>query len=127
MKAERRVANRKIVEPVHILDLTHLGNYSVIGKRGVLVDASIGGLLLHIHRKHLVPDELKTNLTLQSLHGSQVALFIPQMDLDIDGSIRRTRLLSNGYFEIVIDFSPEIPQYWRECLVDLLPWPGEIA
>lgn len=126
MKAERRVANRKIVEPVYILDLTQLEDYTVIGKLGTLVDASTSGFLLHIHRKDLLLNSLKGNLSLEILHGSQVALFIPQMNLDIDGTIRRTRLLKNGYFEVAIDFSADTPQYWKECLVELLPWPGEI-
>ncbi len=125
MKAERRVKSRKVVDPIHVLDLTQLDNYAVIGRKGILVDASSSGFLLHVHRQHLLLEELKNHLTLDPLHGKKVALFIPQMNLDIDGTIQRTRLVGDGYFEIAIDFSDEIPNYWRECLVDLLPWPGE--
>lgn len=127
MKAERRATDRKVVDPIHILDLTHLEDYSIIGKQGLLVDASSSGFLLHIHRTDLQPENLRVHLTLEKLHGQHVALYIPQMNLDIDGTITRTRLVGEGYFEIAVDFSSDIPRYWRECLVDLLPWPGELG
>ncbi len=126
MGAERRVAERKSVDAVTVSDITSLSNYTVIAKYGSVVDASSSGFLLHIERGDLIPKELRQNLTLQELVGQQVVLYLPQMNLDLDGSITRADHKGKGTFEMAITFSPEVPEYWRECLVDLLPGPGEM-
>ena len=126
MGAERRVAERKSVDAITVSDITSLSNYTVIAKYGYVVDASSSGFLLHIEREDLVPKDLRQNLTLQELVGQQVVLYLPQMNLDLDGSITRADHKGKGIFEIAITFSPEVPEYWRECLVDLLPEPGEM-
>lgn len=125
MKAERRSDTRKIVEPIHVLDLTLMDSYSIIATQGMIVDASSTGFLIHVDRRDLGPEELRQNLTLEPLHSARVVLYVPQMNLDMDGTITRTKLVGHGYFEIAVDFSDDIPKYWRECLVDLLPTPGE--
>ena len=48
------------------------------------------------------------------------------MNLDLDGRVVRASHIGRGAFEIALEFSEDIPEYWRECLVDLLPEPGEI-
>lgn len=126
MGAERRVAERKSVDAVTVSDITSLSNYTVIAKYGYVVDASSSGFLLHIDREDLIPKEFRQNLTLQELIGQQVVLYLPQMNLDLDGAITRADHKGQGVFEIAITFSAEVPEYWRECLVDLLPSPGEI-
>jgi hypothetical protein len=35
-------------------------------------------------------------------------------------------LLGKKGFYVAIDYSEEAPEYWRECLMDLLPNPGEL-
>lgn len=52
-------------------------------------------------------------------------LKISDMQLDIDGVISRTRFIGAGLFEIAIDLSEDAPEYWRECLVDLMPGADE--
>jgi glycine cleavage system aminomethyltransferase T len=47
------------------------------------------------------------------------------MNIEISGRIARTKLLGKQGFEIGIDYAEDAPEYWRECLVDLLPAPGE--
>lgn len=126
-KSERRAADRKSVDGIEVSELTSLSNYRVLAKKGIIMDASITGLLIRIDRKDLVPEDLKTNLSLDSLVGQQVVLFLPQMNLDLDGTVNRTAHKGRGSFEIAIVFSKEVPEYWRECLIDLLPSPGELG
>jgi hypothetical protein len=126
MKAERRIATRKTVDLIHINELTSLSSYAVIAREGVIVDASQSGFLLSVERSALIPKEYKENLTMTNLVGHQVVMYLPQMNLDLDGTITRADHVGKGRFEIAITFSPEVPDYWRGCLVDLLPAPGEI-
>ncbi|MCB0362883.1 MAG: hypothetical protein KDD35_09175 [Bdellovibrionales bacterium] len=125
-KAERRSADRKSVGKIEVAEVTSLSNYKVLIKKGIIVDASITGLLIRIERADLVPDELKSNLTLDSIVGQQIVLFLPQMNLDLDGTVNRTHHKGKGVFEVAIVFSDDVPEYWRECLIDLLPSPGEL-
>ena len=127
MKSERRVAGRKAVEGILISDLTAITNYAVIAKAGRIVNASTSGFLLEIERKDLVPKSLRENLNLESLLGQHVALYLPQMNLDLDGSVTRATHMGKGRFVVGVDFSYEVPEYWRACLVDLLPVPGEMG
>lgn len=127
MKAERRIAARKTVDLIHVNELTSLSSYSVIASVGVIVDASQSGFLLSVDRSQLIPKEYRENLSLANLVGHQVVMYLPQMNLDLDGTITRADHVGKGKFEIAITFSPEVPEYWRGCLVDLLPAPGEIA
>ena len=126
MSAERRIATRKVVDLIHVSELTSLSNYAVLARTGVIVDASQSGFLLKVERTQLLPKELRENLSMQELVGHQVVMFLPQMNLDLDGTITRADHIGKGQFEIAIRFSPDTPEYWRDCLVDLLPAPGEI-
>lgn len=126
MKAERRIATRKVVDLIHVNELTSLSSYSVIAHEGVIVDASQSGFLLRVERTKLVPKEYRENLAMTTLIGHQVVMYLPQMNLDLDGTITRASHIGKGHFEIAITFAPDVPEYWRDCLVDLLPAPGEI-
>ena len=126
MKLDRRVAARKVVDFIHVNELTSLSSYSVIAREGVIMDASQSGMLLHIERSNLVPKEFRDNLSLANLIGHQVVMYLPQMNLDLDGTITRADHVGKGHFEVAITFSPDVPEYWRDCLVELLPAPGEI-
>jgi hypothetical protein len=74
----------------------------------------------------LVPKDLRDNLTMDCQVGHQVEMYLPQMNLDLDGTITRATHVGKGNFEVAVTFSSEVPEYWRDCLVDLLPSPGEI-
>jgi hypothetical protein len=126
MGAERRVAARKIVDFIHIAELTSLSNYSVIAHEWVIIDASQSGMLLRVERLKLVSKDLRENLNLTGLVGQQVVMYLPQMNLDLDGSVTRADHVGKGKFEIAITFSADVPEYWRDCLVELLPAPGEM-
>lgn len=124
--AERRIAERKEVASIEVAELTSLAHYKVLARCGQIVDASTSGILMHINRKDLIPKELRENLSLQELLGQHVVMFLPQMNLDLDGRITRADHIGKGVFEIGVQFSEEVPLYWRECLIDLLPAPGEL-
>lgn len=126
MRPDRRAAARKIVDFIHVSELTSLSNYSVIAREAVIIDASQTGFLMKIDRSQLLPKEFRENLTLDSLVGQQVVMYLPQMNLDLDGTVTRAIHVGKGLFELAITFSPDVPEYWRGCLVDLLPAPGEI-
>lgn len=53
-------------------------------------------------------------------------LQIDEMNLELSGTVKRTKMVGRGVFEIGIDFSEDAPDYWRECLLDLLPTPDEM-
>lgn len=125
MTAERRIQQRKETDPVRVAELTSLSNYSVIAREGIICDASQSGFLLRVDRRDLIPEALRKNLNLENLVGDQVVMFLPEMNLDLDGKITRASHTGKGVFEIAISFSQDVPEYWRDCLVDLLPAPGE--
>ncbi|MGE0528350.1 MAG: hypothetical protein AB7G93_14165 [Bdellovibrionales bacterium] len=127
MKMERRIAARKVVDFIHVTELTSLSNYSVIAREGVIMDASQSGFLVKIQRSQLVPKELRENLSMDHLIGHQVVMYLPQMNLDLDGTVTRAQHIGRGEFEVAVTFSKDVPEYWRDCLVDLLPSPGEIV
>lgn len=127
MKAERRNSPRKEVSPLGISSLTSVDSAARIARAGSIIDASTTGILITVQRKDLIPKFLRNNLTLESLIGDSVLIHIDMMDLELSGKITRTKFLGrDGGFEIAIDYTEEAPLYWRECLVDLLPDPGEI-
>jgi len=126
MGAERRLAERKEVDAIMVSDITALTDYSVLARHGAIIDASTRGFLLMIQREDLIPEGLRSNLSLEAIVGQQLVLFLPQMNLDLDGTVMRAEHKGKGLFEIAVDFSPEVPEYWRECLIDLLPAPGEM-
>jgi hypothetical protein len=124
---KRRVANRKSIGGITVENVTAISKFSAISKIGTLVDASSSGLLLIIDRKDLIPKTLRESLSLDQLLGEHVMMRIAEMNLDIDGYVSRSRHIGKGMFELAIDFSLDAPEYWRECLVDLLPSPGEMS
>jgi hypothetical protein len=54
-----------------------------------------------------------------------VVIRIEEMNLELSGKVTRTRLLGKEGFEIALDYTNDAPEYWRECLMDLLPTPQE--
>ncbi len=125
--ASRRQAERKTVDSIEVSELTSLNQYKVLARAARITNASTSGLLLTLNRKDLVPRELRENISMQELVGQQVVMFLPQMNLDLDGSVVRAQHTGRGVFVVAIQFSDEVPLYWRECLIDLLPAPGEIG
>ena len=126
MKAYRS-APRKDIEPLQISSITILESLTKICSKALIVEASITGFLVTLKREDLIPQELRSNLSLAKIEGCTVLIYLPQMNLEISGKIARTRLMGKKGFELGIDYSSDAPEYWRECLVDLLPAPGELS
>ncbi|MGE5085947.1 MAG: hypothetical protein ACM3MG_06560 [Bacillota bacterium] len=124
-QTNKRVAPRKEVSPIHVSYVTSLDDFAKIAKNCEIVEASATGLLLLIKRDDLIPNALRKNLSLDCLIGDRVFMHLDEMNLEISGVIKRTQLLGKKGFHIAIDYSEEAPEYWRECLMDLLPTPGE--
>ena len=125
MKAERRAAERQKVHPLKVTNFTSLDHMTLLSRNGHIVNASVTGFLLELSRKDIVPKELREGLSLEMLKGDKVLLRLEEMNLEISGTIARTQRSKDKY-RIAIDFSDDAPEFWRECLMDLLPRPGEI-
>lgn len=125
-KRARRVSPRKQVQPIHVAYVTSLDDFTKIAKDCDMVEASATGLLLHVKRENLIPNALRGNLNIDMLVGDKVFMRLEDMNLEISGTIARTQLLGKAGFLIAVDYSEDSPEYWRECLMDLLPSPGEI-
>jgi hypothetical protein len=123
---DRRYSPREEVEPISIKGFTSLDHMTLISRTGEIVDASKSGFLLKIDRKALVPKEFREALSLDGLIGDRVILTIDKMNLEVGGKIVRAKRIGKEGYEIAIDFSEDAPEYWRECLLDLLPRPGEM-
>lgn len=124
-KANRRIAPRREITPLEVSSISSLENLAKIARAGEIIEASTTGFLLVVKREDLIPAVLRKNLTLESIHGQKIILHLPQMNIEIAGKIARTQLIGKRGFEIGIDYTDDAPEYWRECLVDLLPAPGE--
>lgn len=126
MKAAARTrAPRRKVDPVRVDMITSLETLVKICKYAEITQASTSGLLMMIKREDLVPTHLRRNLDLSDVHGMKVMIRIADMNLEIAGTITRTKFKGKQGFELAIDYSDDAPEYWRECLLDLLPHPGE--
>ncbi len=123
----KRVAPRKEVEPIRVSHMASLNNLAKIARNCQIVEASATGLLLTVLRDDLIPPSLRGNLNLDCLIGDRVFLKLEPMEIEISGEIRRTKFLGKQGFHIAIDYSEDAPEYWRECLMDLLPNPGEFG
>ena len=125
MKAERRIAARKVVDLIHVAELTSLSSYSVIAR-----EAYCGCLAIRfsstIDRGQLVPKEYRENLDMSGLIGHQVVMFLPQMNLDLDGTITRAAQCRQIVLKLLLNFRPTylsigVIVWWNCC-----PAPGEI-
>ena len=125
MGAEKRIAKRKVTETLDVIDVTSLKSYLVLSKEAKIVNASTSGFLMEIDRRHFELEELKNNINIDKLLNEKIVLFLPQMNLDLEGIITRTKHVGKGIFEVAAQFTPNVPEYWKDCLIELLPEPGE--
>lgn len=123
---DRRIAPRKEVTPITVSYITSLSDFTKIARNCEIVEASATGLLLLIRREDLLPTSLRKTLSLDLLLGESIFMHLEDMNLEISGCIARTQLLGKKGFHVAVDYSADAPEYWRECLMDLLPIPGEL-
>jgi len=126
MKAFRS-APRRSIEPIEVDSVSSLENLHKLAAKAFVVEASITGFKVMIRREDLIPSDLRQNLNLDSLVGTKVLIHINIMNLEIAGTVKRTKLLGKTGYELGLDYSEDAPEYWRECLLDLLPFPGEFS
>ncbi len=121
-KPENRVNKfRKSISQVDVLNVKNVSSGEVYFSRAMLVDVSPTGLLLRVERENILAMGLRSTLTLSSIIGSSVGFTIEVMDTYLEGSVTRTKLEGHGTFVVAVDFRDDAPEYWRNCLVDLLP------
>ena len=125
MGANRRTKERALLEPIEISSFMTLDHMTLISRTGHIIDASSTGLLIQLTHKDLIPKILRETLTLEAIEGDRVMFTIPKMNLELSGKVARTKLVGKKVYEIAVDFSGEAPEFWRECLYELLPRPGE--
>lgn len=125
-KAKTRGAARKNLSPVKVSYISSLTSFSKLTREGQIVEASSTGLLILVQRDDLVAPHLRKNLNIDELIGERVYLRLDDMNLELSGVVARTQFLGKKGFHIAVDYTDEAPEYWRECLMDLLPTPGEI-
>ena len=101
--------------------LSSMDSLQKLAKFGQIVEASSSGILIRFKRDDFVAKELRSNLNIDHLVGQNVFFNIHEMDLEITGKVARTKFLGKDGFVIAIDYTADAPEYWRECLMDLLP------
>ena len=117
----REVADRKSVQEVHVLNVKNVSSGEVYFARASVVDVSPTGLLLRVAREDILALSLRSTLTMSIVHDVGVGFTIEVMDTYIEGVITRTKLEGKNGFLCAVDFREDAPEYWRNCLVDLLP------
>lgn len=117
-------AARESLEPLPIRSLTSIDHMTLLARKGFLVEASTTGFLLEVERRDLAPKTFRDSLSLKELEGDKVYLMIDAMNLEIGGVITRTHRVTKDRWQIAVDFREDAPEYWRECLLELLPKPG---
>jgi hypothetical protein len=125
-KRKQRSSPRKELSPVKVSYISALSDFSKLTREGQIVEASATGLLIHVQRSDLVAPKLRKNLNIDELVGERVYLRLDDMNLELSGVVARTKFLGKQGFHIAIDYTDEAPEYWRECLMTLLPVPGEL-
>lgn len=126
VRRNERGAPRKNITPVHVSYIASLADFSKLTREAQIIQASSTGLLMHVKRDDLIAPKLRKNLTIDSLVGERVYIRLDDMNLELSGVVARTKFLGKAGFHIAIDYTDEAPEYWRECLIDLLPLPGEL-
>jgi hypothetical protein len=124
---ERREYSRKLLDPIHVMDIEVIDDPMILARYGTVLNASATGLLIEIQRNDLGPDFQHDEVTLDAIRGIEVMMKVVEMSLEIDGTIVRGQKTAQGHYEIAIDFAANAPAYWRECFAELLPQRGELS
>ncbi len=116
-----RSSPRKEIAQLTLDSFSSLESLEKLAFYGEVIEASTSGILIHFKREDFIKKELRSNLSIDSLVGSKVYFNIHEMDLEITGTVARTQFLGKKGFYVAVDYSSDAPEYWRECLMDLLP------
>ena len=116
-----RSAPRKDMAKLTIDNFSSSESLQKLAKYGQIIEASSTGILIKFKRTDFVAKDLKANLTIDILVGQTIYFNIHEMNLEISGKVARTKFLGKDGFLVAIDYTIDAPEYWRECLMDLLP------
>lgn len=120
MKLQKRKSARKKIDPIPVSEIVWVGRRP-LAESGWITDVSTTGFRVLIHRKDILWDHLYDRLDWSQLKNILIRLWIPAMELELLGVIKRVRHVGHGRFELGCDYSTVIPDYWREIFKDLLP------
>lgn len=123
MRAQRkyRSAPRKELAKLTLDSFSSSETLQRLANYGQVIEASSTGILIKFKRDDFVSKELRSNLNIDQLIGKNVYFNIHEMNLEISGKVARTKFLGKEGFVVAVDYSTDAPEYWRECLMDLLP------
>ncbi len=116
-----RAAPRRDLSSLTLDSFASLEDLQKLAKGGQIIEASSSGILIHFKREDFLRKDLRANLNIDHLVGEKVYINIHEMDLEISGTVARTQFLGKKGFYVAVDYSSDAPEYWRECLMDLLP------
>ena len=97
------------------------GEDQLIASRAFVSQMHKKGFELTLSRQDLFPPLLKYNINLNALHTKNLSLYIPSMEMDLEGTVARTQHMGQGTFKICLEFLKESPKYYNECLFELWP------
>lgn len=113
--------NLQQIKGLKAASITLSNEDNFIVKKAFISKVSPTGFNLTFNYRDLVPESLKFQLHLHSLWYKNIHVYIPDMEIDLEGKVIGTRHMGKGNFEVNIEFSEEVPKYWCECLFDLWP------
>jgi hypothetical protein len=123
MKAQRkyRSAPRKELNKLTLDSFSSCETLQKLASYGEIIEASSTGILIRFKREDFVSKELRSTLNIDQLVGQEIYFNIHEMNLEISGKVARTKFHGKEGFIVVVDYTTGAPEYWRECLMDLLP------
>jgi len=116
-----RLKSDKEIAKLTLDSFSSLDSLQKLAKYGQIVEASSTGILIKFKRDDFVSKELRANLSIDQLVGQNIYFNIHEMDLEISGTVARTKFLGKDGFLVAVDYTSDAPEYWRECLMDLMP------
>ncbi len=116
IKAEGKNATKLTID-----SFSSLENLQKLATYGQIIEASSTGILIKFKRDDFIAKDLRSNLNIDHLHGQNVYFNIHEMNLEISGIVARTKFVGKEGFLVAVDYTQDAPEYWRECLIDLLP------
>ncbi len=120
MHKQNVTANNKLTFKASCIGLSNEEN-SLIAKKAFISKVTPNGFNLSLYYKDLIPRSLRFHLNLSPLLGKKILMYIPAMNMDLEGIITKAHHTGNGHFNIHLNFFEDMPKYWCECLFELWP------
>ena len=101
--------------------LTLQGAENLILRKAHVFNLSFTGFKLCFNYKDLIPRSLKFQVKLHSLWNKHLSMYLPDMNMDLEGKVIIVQNIGKGNFVADMEFCSSVPSYWHECLFDLWP------